>query len=343
MFRFENETYLYALALLPVFVILYWLSTKWQQKALEKFGEHHLIERLMPDFSVGKHRTKFIIYLLAFAFIIIGLANPQIGTKLEKVKRQGIDVMIAMDVSKSMLAEDVSPTRLDRSKQLLSQLIERFKDDRIGIVVFAGNAYLQMPLTIDYAAAKLFLKTINTDIVPTQGTAIGAAIELALASYDEDHEQHKALVIITDGENHEEGALEMAERAASEGVQVYTLGVGSEAGAPIPIYVNGRKAGNKSDKNGHVVVSKINEPILKDIAKAAKGKYFRIRGQRNETVEVLDALAQIEKRDFEDRTFTDYADQFQYFIGIALLLVLIEFFISERRSGWFRNWSLFGT
>ncbi len=315
---------------------------RWRKRAIERLGEQSLISQLMPDFSLRKHRTKFLLYALAFASIIIGLANPQIGTKLEKIKRQGIDIIVAVDVSRSMLAEDIQPSRLERSKQLISRLISNMKNDRIGIIVFAGNAFLQMPLTIDYAAAKLFLRTIHPDAVPTQGTAIGEAIELAMETHDQEQKTHKALILISDGENHEEGAKKMAERAVSEGIIIHTLGIGSDDGGPIPIYNNGRKAGHKRDNRGEVVVSKLNQDMLRELAASGKGQYFHIKGARNEIAEVLDQLENIEKKDFEDRVFTDYADQFQYFMAIALLLLLAEFFISERKSGWFRNWSLFG-
>lgn len=343
MFKFENEFYLYGLALLPILIFFYWMTKHWRKKAIQRFGESALVSRLIPDFSSRKHQTKFILYLLVFVFITIGLANPQVGTKLERVKRKGIDVFIALDVSKSMLAEDIKPNRLERSLQLVSKMIDTMTDDRVGIIVFAGNAYLQMPLTIDYTAAKLFLKTINTDIVPTQGTAIGEAIELALNAYDEEQKKHKALIIISDGENHEEGAIEMAERAIDEGAQVYTLGIGSEAGGPIPVYVRGRKTGHKQDKQGNMVVSKLDEAMLKEIAEKTRGEYVRIKGASSEVADVLALLDNIEKKDFEDRVFTDYADQFQYFIAIALLLLTTEFFISERKSGWFRGWSLFNS
>ncbi len=342
MFRFENESYLLALLLIPLLIILYFLARKWRASAIKKFGESKLVSRLLPDYSQRRQRAKFILYLLAFAAIVVALANPQIGTKLETVKRKGIDVMVAIDVSKSMMADDIKPSRLERAKQILSKLIERMKDDRIGIIVFAGNAYLQMPLSSDYTAAKLFLQTINTDVVPTQGTAVGDAIELAISSYEEGLGKNKALVIISDGENHEEGAMDMAKRALDEGLIVYTLGIGSEQGSPIPEIVNGRKVGYKRDKSGQTVVSKLNQTMLKDLARTANGKYFHIRGAKNEIAYLLDELGSIEKRDFEDKVFTDYSHGFQYFIALALLFVFLEFLISERRSGWFSKWSLFG-
>lgn len=342
MFRFENEWYLYALLLVPLLLLLFIISMRWRTKALANFGELTLVNRLLPDFSLRRQKAKFTLYALALVSIIIALANPQVGTKMEKVKRRGIDVMIAIDVSKSMLAEDIAPSRLDRAKQMVSKFISTMKDDRVGIIIFAGNAYLQMPLTSDYAAARLFMKTISPDIVPTQGTAIGEAIRLAVESYDEEQKKHKALVIISDGENHEDGAIEMAERAVEEGVAIYTLGIGSEKGGSIPNYVNGIKKGYKRDKNGQMVISKLDTRTLQEVAEIANGKFIRIRGAKSELGEVLDELSNIEKRDFEDRVFTDYADQFQYFIALALLFLGIEFFLSERKSGWFNNWNLFG-
>ncbi len=341
MFQFENEQYLWALLLVPLLFLLYWFNRKWRQKAVERFGDHHLVSRLMPDFSERKQLIKSLLYLLTLVFIIVGLANPQIGSQLEKVQRKGIDVMVAIDVSKSMMAEDVQPTRLDRAKQLLSRLIDGMSNDRIGIIVFAGHAYLQMPLTVDYAAAKLFLQTINTDIVPTQGTAIGEAIELSRESFEEESEKNRALIIISDGENHEDGAIEKAEEAAGEGIKVFALGVGSTEGSSIPVYMKGRKVGYKQDRSGQLVVSKLNEEVLKEIADKTGGKYFLIKGARNEIATVIDELDNIEKRDFEDYVFTDYADQFQYFIGFAILLMTLGFFTSERKSGWFSRWKLF--
>lgn len=342
MFQFENEQYLWGLLFIPVLFLLYWVNRQWRKKAVERFGDSGLVSRLIPDFSERKQAVKTFLYLFTLVFIIIALANPQLGSKLEKVQRKGIDVMVAIDVSKSMMAEDVQPTRLDRAKQLLSRLIDGMSNDRIGIIVFAGHAYLQMPLTVDYAAAKLFLQTINTDIVPTQGTAIGEAIELSRESFEEESEKNRALIIISDGENHEEGAIAKAEEAANEGIKVFALGVGSAEGSSIPVYMQGRKVGYKQDRNGQLVVSKLNEEVLKEIADKTGGKYFLIKGARNEIASVIDELSNIEKRDFEDYVFTDYADQFQYFIGFAVLLMILGFFTSERKSGWFSRWSLFG-
>ena len=343
MFRFENENYLWALLIIPILLILFWLAMRWRKNALSKFGEFSLVNKLVPDLSFNKQRLKFLLYLGAIGFTIIGLANPQVGSKLEKVKVQGVDVMIAIDVSKSMLAEDLSPNRLDVAKRLVSKLIEKLGNDRIGLIIFAGNAYLQMPLTVDYSAAKIFLKTINTDLVPTQGTALGQAIELAKENFDQEQNKFKALVLITDGENHETGAIDAAEDAHEEGVVIHTLGIGSEEGAPIPEFNRGNKVGYKKDKAGNVVNSKIQEDVLVEIAESTGGNYFRVKGSQGEIPKIINQLKDMEKKDFEDRVFTDYADQFQYFLFIALLLLLLEFFISERSKGWYKNFNLFAT
>lgn len=341
MFKFENSTWLYALLLIPLLVWFFRASMQWQRQASARLGQAPLISRLMPDYSAQKRRTKFLLYLFAYFFMVVGLANPQIGAKLEKIQRQGIDVVIAIDVSNSMLAEDIQPNRLERAKQLVSRIIDNMKDDRIGLIVFAGNAYLQMPLSSDYSAAKLFLKTINTDIVPTQGTAIADAIELAQNTFSEESKKHNALLIISDGENHEADAVTAAQKATEEGLTIYTLGIGSPEGARVPVVVNGRTADYKRDDSGNYVVSKLNEDILQQIAQAGNGQYLRIAGAKNEVADVLSALDSMQKRSFEDHIVTDYADQFQYFLGIALILLLIEFFTSERKSTRWAGWNLF--
>lgn len=342
MLKFENEILLYLLLIVPILMVfLYWSHYR-RKRMVEQSGERSLLYQLMPDFSIFRLKIKNLLYLAALSFLIIGLANPQQGSKMETVKSEGVDVMIALDVSKSMLAEDIKPNRLERAKQLINSVIENMSNDRVGLIIFAGNAYLQMPLTADYSAAKLFLQSANPDIVPTQGTAIGASIELAMESFDQETNQYKALIMITDGENHEDDAVAIAERAAAEGVVIHTIGVGSEDGAPVPIFQNGRRNGYMMDKNGEVVMTKLNTTMLENLASAASGSYFTIRGARNEIDNILRSISEMEKKEFEERMFTDYEDQFQYFIGFALLLLLLEYFISERKAGWFRNWKLFG-
>jgi Ca-activated chloride channel family protein len=338
MFRFEQPNYLYLTALwLIVAVALYFALYKQRQRYMEQVGKASLLEQLLPNFSLQHYRLKYALWAAVIAFIGLALANPQIGSETEKVKRKGIDIIIALDVSQSMLAEDISPNRLERAKQTIAKLIERTKNDRLGLVVFAGSAYMQMPLSSDYSAAKMMLQTINTDIMPTQGTAIGEALDVALAAFDdkEDNAQagnrkNKAIVVISDGEDHEEGALIIAEKAAEQAVAVYTIGIGSEAGGTIPVIANGRRVDNKRDDSGNEVVSKLNESALRSIAQSANGQYYRIDGNSESLTQLLNDLNTLEKREFDDRVFTDYADQFQYFIAIALLLLIAELMLPNK-------------
>ena len=341
MIRFENIAYLYWLFAIIPMVVVFILFVFWRKRAIKKLGEMQLVSRLMPGRPVYKHQFKFIILILAFAAITIGLANPQIGTKYEKVKREGIDVVVALDVSTSMLAEDVKPNRLERSKLLVSKLIDKMQNDRIGLVVFAGNAYLQMPLTVDHAASKLFLRTINTKMVPTQGTAISDAIRLSVDAFGHDEKKYKALIIITDGEDNEGDVMTAVEDATEKGVVVHTIGVGSPQGSPIPIYKNGVQIDFKRDRSDNIVLSKLNETTLQQIAVKSDGNYQRLSASTEELNQLFTAIASMEKKEIEERVFTDYEDQFQYFIAIALVLLTLEFFISERKSEWIGGWKIF--
>jgi len=332
MFELESKIWLWGLLWLPVLALAYWLFLQWRKNAIARFGEWNLVEQLMDGFSAKRQHIKFLLWLFTIAFIILGLTNPQMGTRLEKVKRQGVDVVIALDVSKSMLAQDITPNRLERSKQFISKLLSRMADDRIALVIFAGNAYMQMPLTIDYSAAKLFLNTISTEIVPTQGTAIGEAIELASQAFDPEEDKFKTLIIITDGENHEKGAIKAAEEAREMGVLTYTLGVGSKDGGPIPIYRGKRITDYVRDKSGGTVVSKLNIDMLKDVAKAGEGQFFQLTNGTKEIDNILDELSGMEKKEFEDRVFTDYEDQFQWLLAPALLLLVFNLFYTERKK-----------
>jgi len=340
MFRFENIEYLYALLAIPVLAVLFWIWMGWRKIAAKRFGERRLINQLTVDLSRYKHITKFVFIALAFSFLIVGLMNPQIGSKMEKVKRQGVDVVIAIDVSKSMMAEDVKPNRLERTKQYVSRLISKLQNDRVGLIVFAGRAYLQMPLTVDYAAAKMFLSTMNTEMVPTQGTAIGASITQAIQAFKAGEQKHKVLVIITDGENHQDDAIELAKEAAKEGVVIHTIGVGSVNGAPIPIYRRNIQVDFKRDKEGNVVLSKLNEIMLNQLALTANGQYWHLTSSQDDLEGLVKAIASMEKKDFEERIFTDYEDKFQFFLAIGLALLTLEFFISERKSKWLSRISI---
>lgn len=328
MFRFEHIEYLYLLLLLIPVLLLFIFFQRWRKSSIAKFGTASLVYQLIPDFSNGKHILKFILLSLAYVFLILGLANPQLGTKQEKVKRSGIDVVIALDVSKSMLAEDVQPNRLARAKNFISNFVDQLKNDRLAIVVFAGRAYLQMPLSVDYSAAKLYLKTIGTESVPTQGTSISEAIDLANESFAQGDNKSKALIIISDGEDNEAGVEEALETASKNGIKVFTLAVGTDKGSPIPM-ANGDF---KRDAEGNIVLSKVNIDAMRQYASKGNGKSFVLGSGKEEIDAIFKELGRITTKDFEEMVFTDYDDKFQYCLAIAALLLMIEYLISERKS-----------
>ncbi len=342
MFRFEHTDFLYALLLIPVLIILFIWMLYWKKGALKRFGEWEIIQRLVPSISKGRLILKFVILMIAYAFLVIGIANPQIGSKLIEGERKGIDIIIALDVSNSMLAEDIKPNRLERAKQAISKLIDKLGNDRIGIIVFAGNAYMQLPITTDYSAAKMFLTTISTKIVPTQGTAIGEAIEMGIKSFD-DETHSRAIIVITDGENHEDDAIEAAKDATEKGIKVYTIGMGLTDGVPIPEYNQyGRSTGYKKDRQGSTIVTKLNESMLQQIASAGKGVYVRANNTRSGLRTVFEEINKLEKTEFESKMFSDYEDRFQYFLAVSLILLFIELLIFERKSKWLSKINLFG-
>ncbi len=342
MIKFANNEYFILLAILLVFIVIFWLYRSWVKNAKNRFGDSKLIEKLMPEFSSSKPVLKFVIVLMATAFIIIGIVDPQIGSKLEKVKREGIDLYLVLDVSNSMLAEDIKPNRLERSKLAISTLVDKLQGDRVGIIIFAGNAYKQLPLTTDYSAAKLFLSAVDTKIVPTQGTAIGEAIEMATISFGET-EHNKAIIVITDGENHEDDALEAAKTANELGISVYTIGMGLPEGAPIPMYNQyGTQTGFKKDKKNTTVITKLNEDMLRQIAAAGGGAYARANNASSGLKRIFDDINEIDKKEIETRQFTDYEDRFQIFLGIAILMLIIELLIADRKTRWTKKFDFFG-
>ncbi len=333
MFRFEYEIFLWiALGTLPLITLIFILVQVWKRRKREQFGSIEVTQKLMPNVSKNLPIVKFCFYSLAILFLLIGLANLQFGTKLEDVKREGVDIMLALDVSNSMLAEDLSPNRLERAKRAIYQLIEKLHNDRLGIIVFAGDAYVQLPITTDYSSAKLFLETIGTDIVPTQGTAIGSAIDLAMQSFDFENGTSKAIIVITDGENHEDDALGAATAAYEEGVSVHTIGMGSDQGGPIPIYKNDAQVGFRTDNQGNTVVTKLNEIMLKQIASAGGGSYVRATNANAGLNIIMNEIDKMEKKEFGSKSIKDYEDRFQPFLIAALLLLVVEFFISNRKS-----------
>ncbi|HFC01272.1 MAG TPA: VWA domain-containing protein, partial [Phaeodactylibacter sp.] len=314
MFKYEEIEHLYALGIIPILIGVFFWMWNARKRALEEFADASLYQQLMPQMSPYKHQIKFTLLMLGLSALIIGWANPQWGAKREKVKRKSVDVFIALDISESMLATDISPNRLERAKRFAQQLVEKLKGDRIGTIIFAGNAYLQMPLTTDYAAAKLFLKTANTRMAPTQGTAISEAIDLAEKSFEQNNKQHKAMVIISDGENHDEEALARAKEARENGMLIFTVGVGTPQGSLIPMEVNGFRD-YKKDKNGQAVKTTINEQMLADLAAAGSGTYFNISDGEKIITALQERISKIEKQEFETRSFTEYESYFQWFIA----------------------------
>lgn len=340
MFRFAHISFLYLLALIPVFTVLLVLFLVWRKKALERFGEFPLILRMIPEYSTARLIFKFILLMLALACLIVALADPQTGARLEKVERRGIDVMIALDVSNSMLAEDLAPNRLERAKQSVSKLIDRLDGDRIGIIVFAGKAYNQLPITTDYGAAKMFLSTINTNTVPVQGTAIADAVDMSATSFGQS-KHNKAIIIITDGEDHQGGVLEKTEAAVKKGIIVYTVGMGTPEGGPIPLFNGSVQAGYMKDREGTPVITHLDESLLQRIAAIGKGMYVRANNAEGGWQKVYDDLDRIQKSELESRQFSDYEDRFQYFIVFCLLFLIFELFVFDKKNQWFSRFKPF--
>ncbi len=341
IFRFENSLFLYGLVLIPLMVLIFLLVLKWRKKSLNKIAEAGLQNVVLPQLSKAKVVWRFAFWCLAMALLIIAIANPQFGTKLEEAKREGIDIMIALDVSNSMKAQDLTPNRLENAKQSIGRLINNLNDDRIGIIVFAGQSYVQLPITTDYSSAKLFLESISCDMIPTQGTAIGAAIDLAVESFDPKSPAAKAIIVITDGENHEDDAVKAAEAAAEKGMAVHTIGMGSEAGVPLPIISNGNTTGYRKDNEGNTVVSKLNTSLLKDIAAAGKGIFVQAGRSQSALSVVKDELNKMDKKEYASKRYTDYEGRFQFFLAAAIFLLISESLLSERKSKFLQKLNLF--
>lgn len=345
MIRFAHIYFLWLLWLIPIIVGLYIIYIKNIKKNILLFGDSTLLARLIPDASPASRNLKLIFYLFALVLIIFSLSSPQIGSKIEKAKRKGIDLMVLLDVSNSMMAQDIQPNRLERAKQSLSKLVDRLENDRIGIIIFAGKAYTQLPITNDYAAAKLFISNISTDLVAEQGTAIGSAIDLAVSTFDAEKDKsgnkNKAIIIISDGENHEDDAIESSRKAESMGIVINTIGMGLTDGVPIPIYNNGIAIGFKKDMSGNTVVTKLDEVGLQQIAVIGKGIYTRASNATVGLDKIFDRLEKLEKKEFDSALFSDYEDRFQYPLFLALVLIIAEYFINERRKKYINNMNLF--
>lgn len=340
LFRFANPVFLYLLLLLPVLILLYIINEVRKRKALKRLGDVNLVSRLVPEMSTVRPAIKFILQLIAVSAGIIILSRPQFGSKIEDIKKQGVEVIIALDVSNSMLAEDIQPDRLTRAKQAISRLVDNLDNDKIGLIVFAGDAYIQIPVTTDYISAKMFLSSINPNMVPKQGTAIGAAIDLGIRSFSSGDGKSKAMIIITDGENHEDDPLKAAEEASKAGIVIHTLGIGSTEGVPIPMIINGKRDYLK-DADGNTVVTKLDEEILKKIALSTNGNYVRASNSNIGLDEIFNGIKKMKKQDLESTMYTEYNDQFQIFAAITLFLLLADFIIMERKNRRLANIRLF--
>lgn len=333
IFKFANPQYLYALLAIPVMIIFFIGLSYWRKKKLKQFGDSRLLAILIPDFSKGWPIVRLILLIIGLSFLIFGIADPLIGSKLEEVKREGIDLVICLDVSNSMNAQDIKPSRLESAKRSIARLIEQLDGDRIGIVVFAGRAYVQLPITTDYSAARMFLSTINTNIVPTQGTAIAEAIKIALNSFNFEDTHSKAIVIITDGEDHEGDVITAAQDAAEKGVRIFTIGMGLSEGAPIPITDSrGKITGYRKDKSGNTIITKLDEVILQQLASIGNGMYIRANTSRAGLEVIYEEINKMQKTEFETKMFADYEHQFQILLMFALFFILFELIILEKKG-----------
>ena len=324
---FAESGYLFLLLLIPVFIIIRTLVLKFRRRRLQKFGDEDLVKELMPSYSRAKVWLRLSFFLLAFFFFVIGISRPQMGAILKEHKTSGAEVMIVLDVSNSMLAEDYSPNRLDRAKLAISRLVDKLRDDRIGLIVFAGNSFVQLPITTDYVSAKMFLNSISTESVPVQGTAIGDAINTAMRSFSAQSEKSRAIIVITDGENHEDDPVEAAKQAAGMGVRVFTIGVGSPEGKPIPMDGELLK-----DKNGEIVVTRLDENVLQEVAEAGNGVYVRAGNSEFGLNPIIDDIRKMDDERFNSIVFEEYDEQFMYFLGIALFFFVVEMLIGDRKS-----------
>lgn len=338
MFRFSNPEYLYLLLLVPALILLFIAENRKRKKRLKAYGNPDIIRQLMPDVSHRRPWLKFILQLTAITVCIFLVSGPQFGSKLEKTQKKGAELMIALDVSNSMMAQDITPSRLDKAKQILSKLVDKLSNDKIGLIVFAGDAFTQLPITSDYVSAKMFMSSITPALVPTQGTSIGAAIDLCVRSFPQKGKAERAIILITDGENFEDDAVGSAKEALDQGIKTHVIGMGLDKGAPIPI-ANSNEF--RKDKDGNVVITKLNEKMCQEIAAAGKGIYVR-SDNTNGALRVISAeIDKMKKADVESSVYSEYDEQFQGLAWIILVLLLLDMFILERKNELLRDVKLF--
>ena len=341
MYQLEEKIWFWCLLIIPVLLVLFAVLQIWKHKTQRKFANKPLLKRLSPNTSIFKSILKIVVLSLAFICLTIALVNPKIGTKLETIKREGVDIVFAIDVSKSMLAEDIKPNRLDKSKQLVTQIINNLASDRIGIIAYAAKAFPQLPITTDYGSAKMFLQSMNTDMLSSQGTAISEAINLATTYFDDEQQTNRVLIIISDGEDHSEEAVRVAEEASKEGIRIFTIGVGDLKGGPIPIKRNGIILNYKKDSQGETVITRLNEETLQNIAVEANGAYINGKNTNNVVEQIREILNTMDKTEFEAKQFADFKDQFQWFLGFGIFFLLLDIFLLERKTEWLKKLNLF--
>ncbi|NQY06118.1 MAG: VWA domain-containing protein [Flavobacteriaceae bacterium] len=341
MFELEEKSYFMVLLIIPAVVVLFILVQFWKKRTQKRFADVELMKRLSPNTSVFKGVLKLVLWSLAITCFAIALVNPKFGTRMATVKREGVDMVFAIDVSKSMLAEDIAPNRIQKSKQLTTQIINSLVSDRIGIIAYAGKAYPQLPITTDYAAAKMFLQNMNTNMLSSQGTAIDDAINLAKTYFNDEEQTNRILFIISDGEDHSENAISAAEAAHEEGIKIFTIGVGKPEGGPIPLKINGVVDSYKKDRDGETVITKLNDEILKEIAEETDGIY--IDGSNTKLVidKINETLKGMDKKEFESKQYTEFNHQFQWFLGFAFFFLFLDIFFLERKTGWLQKLNLF--
>ena len=337
MFRFENPAFLYLLIIIPVIIVIRLLEMRKRKLKLKKFGDLSLLKQLMPDVSSSRKSLKFWLMIAALALLIVMLARPQMGTKISQEKRKGIEVIISLDISNSMRAEDVVPSRLDKSKMLVENMVDNFTNDNVGLVVFAGDAFIQLPITSDYVSAKMFLQNTDPSLIATQGTDLAGAIELSSKSFTQQDKVGRAILIITDGEDHEGGAIEAAEKARKNGIRVFVLGVGSTKGSPVP----DGNGGYMKDNSGQEVISVLNEEMCKQVAQAGGGAYIHVDNTSLAQRQLNDELTKLQKGDISSVVYSEYDEQFQAVGILVLILLIIEMLILERKNPFFKKIKLF--
>ena len=341
MFQLEEDMWFWLLFLVLGMVVLFFWTALWKRKTKRLYASAELLKRLSPDQSRFKALLKLVVLAMAVVCFCIALVNPKVGTKLETVTREGVDIVFAIDVSKSMLAEDVAPNRLEKAQQLTAQIINNLVSDRVGIIAYAGKAVPQLPITTDYAAAKMFLQNMNTDMLSSQGTAIDEAIQLSRTYFNDAEQTNRVLVIISDGEDHKDLNLDVAKAAAKEGIKIFTIGVGSEKGGPIPLKRNGVVMRYKKNQKGETVITKLNPNTLTAIAEEANGLFIQGQNTKQVTEKIAEILNKLEKKEFEAKEFSEFKDQFQWFLGLGLFFLILDVLFLERKTAWLKRLNLF--